>query len=462
MSTKFEINASPTKRFFVEMLTRDIELDDAILDLLDNSVDGILRLRKGKAGSAKPYSNYWAEIKFSRSEFRITDNCGGIPPDIAESYAFRMGRVAGDMRDKNLASVGMYGIGMKRAIFKMGSSTTIESHHAIGSFRVELTPAWLKSDEDWKISANRFSSKTAPRGTMIVVKNVFSHIAERFDKRSDFQDAFIERLRTTYAFIIEKGFRVTVNGHEIAPKPLKFLFGKLRGGKAITPYMYETDQDGVHASLTVGFYKANAQDDEDDEDATSKYSHESAGWTVICNDRVVLYCDKTRMTGWGEAEVPSFHAQYNAISGVLELSSSNSSRLPLTTTKRGIDGNSELYLALKEYMREGTKFFTTYTNRWKNAKNEARTNEKATSAVTLQQVRKNLDAESTNWKRLKKGGRKFVPNLPEPEKEGQSVVVRFVKARTDVQSLGRRLLDASTAKPGDVGSAAFDFAREKA
>lgn len=34
------INASPTKNFFVEMLTRDIDLKDAILDLLDNCFAG--------------------------------------------------------------------------------------------------------------------------------------------------------------------------------------------------------------------------------------------------------------------------------------------------------------------------------------------------------------------------------------------------------------------------------------
>jgi hypothetical protein len=33
----------PTKRFFVSMLTRDIALDDAILDLLDNCLDGVTR-----------------------------------------------------------------------------------------------------------------------------------------------------------------------------------------------------------------------------------------------------------------------------------------------------------------------------------------------------------------------------------------------------------------------------------
>ena len=39
------INASPTKEFFVEMLTKDVSLSLAILDLVDNSVDGALRMR---------------------------------------------------------------------------------------------------------------------------------------------------------------------------------------------------------------------------------------------------------------------------------------------------------------------------------------------------------------------------------------------------------------------------------
>ena len=37
----------PTKEFFVGMLTRDIELNDAILDLLDNCLDGVVRQKKG-------------------------------------------------------------------------------------------------------------------------------------------------------------------------------------------------------------------------------------------------------------------------------------------------------------------------------------------------------------------------------------------------------------------------------
>lgn len=43
VSSNVKIAAFPAKRFFVEMLTRDIELSDSILDLLDNCLDGVLR-----------------------------------------------------------------------------------------------------------------------------------------------------------------------------------------------------------------------------------------------------------------------------------------------------------------------------------------------------------------------------------------------------------------------------------
>ena len=83
------VNASPVKSFFVSMLTRDISMEEAILDLLDNCVDGILRSRVSKG--EKPYEGFKAEIKFDADSFSISDNCGGIPWSLRE-YAFRLGR----------------------------------------------------------------------------------------------------------------------------------------------------------------------------------------------------------------------------------------------------------------------------------------------------------------------------------------------------------------------------------
>ena len=37
------VHAEPTKDFFISMLTRDLDLQDAIIELIDNSIDGIKR-----------------------------------------------------------------------------------------------------------------------------------------------------------------------------------------------------------------------------------------------------------------------------------------------------------------------------------------------------------------------------------------------------------------------------------
>ena len=123
---EYAVSAFPTKKFFMSMLTRDIALNDAIMDLLDNCIDGILRQLKGKVvNPLKPYDGFFGEINIDESYFTLKDNCGGIPLKTAIQYAFKMGRSEEYHDDDNLETVGMYGIGMKRAIFKMGLEAEI-------------------------------------------------------------------------------------------------------------------------------------------------------------------------------------------------------------------------------------------------------------------------------------------------------------------------------------------------
>ena len=110
------INAAPTKELFISMLIRDVTLRDAIGDLLDNSIDGALRLRPNGE-----YQGLGVDIKLDteRGVFTITDNCGGIPVSVARDYAFRFGRPDFEAQYTQ-HSVGVFGIGMKRALFKLG------------------------------------------------------------------------------------------------------------------------------------------------------------------------------------------------------------------------------------------------------------------------------------------------------------------------------------------------------
>ena len=60
------VNANPTKELFIYMLTRDLSLRDAIGDLLDNCVDGALRLH-----SDKNYKGLFVNIEFDHSSFSV-------------------------------------------------------------------------------------------------------------------------------------------------------------------------------------------------------------------------------------------------------------------------------------------------------------------------------------------------------------------------------------------------------
>ncbi len=138
-------NALPSKRFFVNMLVRDIELKDAILDLLDNCVDGILRSRRPDLSQPKPYAGCRATIALCADGFRIADNCGGIPFQVAKDKAFAIGNPDPITGEDAVATVGMYGIGMKRAIFKFGESALVRSYSDI-PFEVRIDRGWLGND----------------------------------------------------------------------------------------------------------------------------------------------------------------------------------------------------------------------------------------------------------------------------------------------------------------------------
>ncbi len=87
-----KVNAEPTKNFFVEMLVRDVDLLDAVVDLVDNSVDGARRMRTSN------YQGLQVSVEFDATHFSVSDNCGGIPLAIARDYAFRFGRDEDDPR----------------------------------------------------------------------------------------------------------------------------------------------------------------------------------------------------------------------------------------------------------------------------------------------------------------------------------------------------------------------------
>jgi hypothetical protein len=456
------VDASPTKRFFVDMLTRDIELQDAVLDLLDNCVDGLMRSSGPYDSSAeKPYTGHWARITFSEDRFTIADNCGGISRKLAEDSAFRMGRVAAArVFDANIPTVGMYGIGMKRAIFKMGRRSTVTSNTKKEAFRVDIPESWFSkaSEDDWKLPIKTLQPSPSSIGTSIEVSRLDPAVAKEFANPAGFAQTFRSTVSQQYSLIIEKGFQVFIDNRPVKPLPLEFRSVDLANyQEGIAPFMFSGKIDGVDVDMHVGFYKPIPDDAEIEAQDEGTFSADEAGWTVICNDRVVLYHDRTRLTGWGEASVPSFHNQFISISGVVHFRCNDATKLPVTTTKRGINASSDVYAQAKDKMRQGLKVFTSYTNQLK--KDRTRRDEifAETGTVDLRTLKQaSSRPPATSWTQDRKfEGKTFVPQLPRVV-DSNLKTIRFLRPQDQIAKVAQYVLDDPNAKPSEVGEECFD------
>lgn len=460
-------NFAPTKRFFVEMLTRDILLEDAILDLLDNCLDGVARAQK-KNPNEIDYTGYWSEIEFDKKRFVIRDNCGGIPSSRI-TYAFRMGK-PNDAPPEELATIGVYGIGMKRSIFKMGQHCDIETQHSnTDHFSITIDSEWLLNDFQWEIPIQQ-GIALGDQGTKITITQLHESVSKSLSNNK-FKNDLINKIVFSYSYIINKGFKVKVNGSDIRPNPvhLRYEDKKDINGTAIQPYIYKATIDDVEIKLVVGFYRPlPSESDEENEKITPTYKTQDAGWTIVCNDRIVVYKDKSELTGWG-IHFPRYHTQFISITGTLYFTSKYPEKLPITTTKRGIDASSRVFLKAQKHIIEGTKIFIHYTNQWKGEALLQESNERLQDSIQaspLEVIEKFEASENeSEWSKVRNQSNEvyYKPNLPSPpSKFLHARRISFKKPESEIMDVGEFLCVDEGATPSQIGEECFDYIHREA
>jgi hypothetical protein len=381
-------HAYPTKEFFVKMITRDISLSDCILDLIDNSIDGAWKSEGGHPTELtrdSSLSKYAISISVSPDQFCIEDNCGGMTLDDAVNYAFSFGKRGEDGFDPY--SIGAYGIGMKRAIFKLGTDIRIRSTY--------LTAAGQRESFGVPINVNTWLSNDAPPWDFDIVPE--EHLAQngvRIDVRSLTPEAaglfgsqaFRLDLRRIiardYSLHLDRGLKVSLAGTPISGWKIE-----LRQSADFVPmrFAYKDQTNGSEVSVEIiGGMAAAPPEGEEPEDSIDR--DRRYGWYVVCNGRIVLAADKSSDSGWGTEEWPQWHPQYAGFMGIIMFNASNALALPLTTTKRSIEDSSEIYRRARPRMRELTRKWIDYTNVRKQALEEARQKEREAETVSIYSV----------------------------------------------------------------------------
>lgn len=331
------VQAQPSKEFFIDMLTRDISLQECILDLLDNSVHSLIRAKNLdvmesmlKGQLPKKTVSASVDIDFSPARFTIKDTCGGITITEAKEQVFLFGKPQPDPKHSGL---GVYGIGMKRAVFKIGNLVSVESQTTGEIFKVEIdVDKWKKKPTDWTLEftyAKKAKNKTS--GTNIEVK-ALHETAKKYFGMSSFENMLRERIATTYALFLCAGLSVRVNG-----KAVKQDIPTIAESESLKPTRQTTKKNGVDILIVAGL--------------SPKTDRRGHGWYIFCNGRLVLAREQTERTGWGQNNVPNFHPKYNHFLGFVYFQSKDVRKLPWTTTKEGVERESIVYQYALQHMR---------------------------------------------------------------------------------------------------------------
>ena len=351
-----------TKSFLIDIITRDIGILEAILELVDNSVDRAVELYNIEVtkGLTEDYTYdkeitlhepLSVKIDLSDNQITIEDNCGGISNDDLKEEVFIFGN---PKKDTDYLGLSAFGIGMKRALFKLGRMVEIRTRTKEDESAINWDiNVWVESGNekgDWDIpfadvkdSELKYSYELP--GTVIKVTGLNNTIQKRF-MQPEFLVSLKNRLQTSYALFLKSGLKIFLNGEQ--------LNHSLPGFVTSDEFSYTSKSlkvDDVDIQIILGI--------------TPVSDRIPRGWYIFCNGRMVIESDKTFTTGWG-TYIPSFHPKWNHFLGFVSFKSSNVKALPWSSTKWGIELDSYIYNIALEEMKLQAKPILNFLDRWKD------------------------------------------------------------------------------------------------
>lgn len=332
------VSFQPTKKLFIDILTRDIDIHDCIFELLDNAVDSYTRNKIEEKREIR--------LNFDKNELSIFDNCGGIDKKKLKEEVFRFGT-----KDflNNVPTIGLYGIGLKRSIFKLGELIVFETDDGKDYCKLEIdVNDWLKKKDEegndiWDIELTETSTTRLINGqkpfTRIKVKKLRYETIESFVL--EFERNLKETVKIYYSRFIQNE-RISFYINDEVQKGFEI---KVKASDDFKPVKVEDEYEGIKMTILCWLDLR-----EDQKRVRKERGHQ--GWNVFMNERLVIFDDTSEDTGWtGEKPfLPKSHAIYNQFRGVVFLNTSDPSKLPINTSKTGFNKEGKVYHHLLNLM----------------------------------------------------------------------------------------------------------------
>ncbi|MFV0457078.1 MAG: ATP-binding protein [Pseudomonas sp.] len=342
-SEELSVDTRPSKEVVVNSLTRDIAIDACIFDLIDNSIDAardtIFKLNPDMDRKAPPesYEGYKIKIDMDGTSLRISDNCGGIPSELLKASALRFGE-----KSSHNLGIGVFGVGLNRAIFKIGQLTEIETDTGVERCHLKIKTDDYLSSSDWSLPALKMPSQGRV-GTVIKTTELSNETSHLFSD-GDWLEKLMRETGVRYGKLIAKGLEIMINDEIIDSHVVELRRDSPYGSES---KFFRVSNTTVY--IEAGQHKKHRFSAEPgyDKDKNAGLTNEY-GWTIYCNERAIVISDKSWKTGW----VKKFHTEFYGFVGNVYFTNPNPSELPWNTTKTDVDLNNPAYQYALDDMRK--------------------------------------------------------------------------------------------------------------
>lgn len=356
----FLVDTSPTKEVVVDSITRDATDEECIFDLIDNAIDAARKIifsnisPKLRNELPEGYDGYEVSLHLDSAGLKIVDNCGGIPIDDLKKVALKFGE-----HSEQRMGIGAFGVGLNRALFRLGSAAVIKTETRHERAEVTLDKAeYLNKPNSWKLPGEEVA-KTGRIGTTIEIRNPPVETSRKFGDEK-WCISLQHQIGRRYGRFVAKKLLLFVNTKKVTDEEVQIREDGI----------YEVREKFVRAEDVVihiryGQHKLHrfpgekGTSEEQNRRLTTQY-----GWTILCNDRAVIMSDKTVKTGW---DVTKFHSDFYGFVGYVNFVSRDPLKLPWKTTKTDIDLNNPAYQEALIAMRAFTKEWRSEANQRKRA-----------------------------------------------------------------------------------------------
>jgi len=331
------IDATPDKRLYWSIIS-DYELLTGICELIDNAIDLWTR------GGRKRKLQVSVHVDPDQQALRIQDNAGGVP----ENQLGLLVTPGGSLNDPLGRSIGIFGVGSKRACVALGQRTSIQTRYRNKqTYMVEVNDAWL-NESTWELPT--YQTQDIAQGTTKIEISLL---------RRPLQIEDVERLRAhlaaTYCKFLAADFSITLNGATVDPT----TFDRWAYPPSMLPSEYEFEVDLEELGSLRVRLQAGLILDRDPE-------AQNYGVYIFCNDRLVVKELRERAVGYlvsSEAGRPHPDA---SLCRVLVSFEGAAKAMPWNSAKNGVNYSHLAFRAAQKRIVELVSHYTKASRRWKN------------------------------------------------------------------------------------------------